>query len=47
MQIKIHGGRKHQIRAHISSELDCPILFDNKYFYLKLNTERNNSYIFT
>ena len=33
ISFKIETGKKHQIRAHTSLVLDCPILFDEKYGY--------------
>lgn len=31
MKFSIESGKKHQIRAHASQVLHCPILFDSKY----------------
>lgn len=40
LQITLHTGRTHQIRAHLAY-LGCPIVGDNKYGDYKLNKELN------
>lgn len=42
IDFKIESGKKHQIRAHCSEVLGCPIMFDYKYGYKadSINSEK-------
>lgn len=40
LKIRIKGGKKHQIRAHLSQVLKTPILFDRKYGFENTRLEK-------
>ena len=40
LKLKIKGGKKHQIRVHLSEVLKTPVLFDRKYGFGKSKLER-------
>ena len=40
MKIRIKGGKKHQIRAHLSQVLGTPVIFDRKYGFTNGSLEK-------
>lgn len=47
MKIQLVGGKKHQIRAHLSQCLETPVLFDTTYGFLRDNNPFMNTLIST
>lgn len=42
VKFKIDSGKKHQIRAHASQLLKCPLLLDTKYGYSEDSFKSSN-----